>query len=360
MNKSNRYKIGRRLPLIVFLLFALYAGSQTRQLEQYYKQITQVNVPRNEAALKMENMLVAIGCETKSYLKNGQRRSIDEIDKCKLEFREYQKIYNSLVDSKSEAIIAASMDKTYAVMNNTVEELLNIQNIQFQKEVLLDNNFTVLQDILEEAFKAHSKPDEKDWHIMLDAIMHIGRSVDNVRRNLQAYLRLNDAKYEIKIYGHQNELKDLLGQFAKLHNCKEHSEWFDNFKNTYDENVVLIQEIVAVEKRKNQRSDEFNKLQERLNVTLDSNQHKAKSQLDSIKYSGDQFLRSYTFVNPVLALFGAVIILLSQIYSVIIDQYGVSKSDDKRVQTIDTEIHIPPPNDSQNLEGSFRAEPPQS
>jgi hypothetical protein len=186
--------------------------------------------------------------------------------------------------------------------------------------------------------------------------MQMRNVLDTIRRNLDAYLRVNNQKYEIKIYENQNKLRDLVGRHNNLHIAQGHREWFKGFDAARDKSMHLVQEIIALEKKKNLRLEQFGKLSQELRFVLADNQIEAHEHLDSTKYAGDKFLAMFVLLNPVFAVIGLIVILLSQIYASILVEYPDTEIKDKGFQSnigvLDTNIQIPPPKESEPLSDS--------
>ncbi len=314
MTLKERLRLGTGIPVVIFLVFAVVFYLQFRWIGQSITQLTDVEAPKDEAASRMEINLIGTGFEIMGYLQDHDPVRIERIQAYKNNFREHQSIYCRLATAAKAELSANLIDRNIALLGKIIEELINLEDYQVQRLALLRENFDKMDEILMEGFKVHSESEEQGDYKKLRIVMEMRSKADEIRRNLSSYLANYQEQYENRIFEAQKELGILANAYKDMHILSKHGKWFERFDDIYAENLVIIKEIVTLDKNKRARLGEFVKAREKLRLILGSNLKTTHANYQDAQMSSYGAVSTSAIVTLILILIGLVAVLIFQAY----------------------------------------------
>jgi HAMP domain-containing protein len=311
MTLSKKLKIGAGIPVIMFLVLAIVFYLQFRWMGRCFTQLTEVEVPKNEAASRMEINLIGAGFELMGYLQDHDPVRIQRIQAYKNNFKEHQSIYCRLATATKTELSADLIDRNIAFLGKIIEELINLEDYQTQRLALLSENFDKIDGILMEGFKAHGESKEQADYKKLGTVMEMRSRAGEIRVNLDSYLTNYQEQYEKGIFEAQKEL----GMLADVYkDFEKHVNWFERFNAAYVENMNIIKDIMTLSRNKRDRLEKFIKEREKLRMILGDNLRETQANYVDSRLSSYRAVRTSAIVTLLLVLIGLVVTIIFQAY----------------------------------------------
>jgi HAMP domain-containing protein len=314
MTVKKKLKAGTIIPLVIFLIFSVVFYLQVRWIGRCIKQVTEVEAPRCKAATSMDVKLVGIGFELLGYLQAPNPEGIDWIGKYKKDFRENQSIFCRLTETEEGRLSAVAIDKESAMLWKVIEELINLQNYQTQRSALLREKFEEVDGISNKQFKVYTESEGQRTFDELKPVMEMRIWSDDIEEDISRYLATHQGGYKEKIYKGQRDFGRLLEEYKELSNISPQGAWLGQLCNIHADVGGLIEDIIALEERKESRLGDFVETRERLRSTLGTDVEQSHANFEKASRKSYKAVAISAVVTLVLVFVGLAAALISHAY----------------------------------------------
>lgn len=314
MTFDSKIKMSTGVPLLVFLLFSVIFYFQVRWMGKSIKQVTEVEAPKCRAATEMETELVGMSFGLFGYLNNPDMEGAEWIEKYRKGFREYQILYCELAENKRGELWAVAIDKNSAALRKIAEEVVNLNNLQMRRLTLLRENLEETDEISDKGFNTCVDSEQLRTFNDLRPFMVMRIWEDDIEEGINCYVMTQDPECEKKLYKCQENFGRFLKTYNKSGDVLSETTWLAQLNGLYADIDRQIRDIIALDKEKQVRIEEFKGKRDRLRTILTSEVEQSHANFEEASSKSHSAVAVSTTVTMFLVFFGIIAAFVTHQY----------------------------------------------
>ena len=266
-----------RAKMTLFMGFIVLIGAvagtilaiQIRAIDERIREVTEVDEPISVAAFEMEINLIGTGFAVLGYLHDRDPLHLERIRNDEADFEEYQRQYQELAYLPGSEELAARIESGYAHFRELADELIALEDEQTGKMDLVLTNFDRLDEILDEQIQASIEVGAPGDAIKVHAALEMEINTNGIAKGLGNFLRTHDPQYEARVLKDEQDFNQFLAVYRDTELSPQERVWASEIETLFDETVDLSQEIIELDKVKEERLTQFVQIRRELDVILD-------------------------------------------------------------------------------------------
>ena len=271
MRLTIKTKLGLYIGLLLSLgtLFGLVTYIQAQAIDQRVREVTEVVEPTSAAAFEMEINLIGTGFALLGYLHDRDPLHLERLRDDESDFEAYQQIYLQLADFPGSGELARRIETGYAQFRDMADELIAIEDEQTEKMSKLLANFDRLDEILDEQIQVSIDTDTPEGSRKLRAALEMEINTNGIAKGLGNFLRTHKPQYELRVQKDEQDFKRYLEIYRNTQLSPQEQLWASEIEVVFGETVELSEEVIALDKVKEETLERFVQIRRELDVVLD-------------------------------------------------------------------------------------------
>ena len=295
----------------VCVVLAAFVGVSWRWIHRDLQAITEIELPRLEAAMEMEINTLGTGLAVTQYLHDHQDEHLQRIDKDRMDFEQALATYRRLAPPGSvESEFADLAQQLYGRSCEVGDELIATDRRILIELEAVGERLRLIDDLLDEKLQPAAVAEGSAGYEKLRLLMDLEIDVNEMSRRFNAYLTTADeAVLSESLAGDEQEFRQDLATLQTMPLSQQEQGWAQELERVFEEVVAAHQAIHQDKQLLDRGVEEFGRLRIALDDLLDDViQQRAVQDIQTASTAAVRRMRAFTLTA--MALTAAALLLL--------------------------------------------------
>ncbi len=295
----------------VCVVLAAFVGVSWRWIHRDLQAITEIELPRIDAAMEMEINTLGTGLAVTQYLHDHQDEHLQRIDKDRMDFEQALATYRRLAPPGSvESELADHVQQLYRRFHEVGDDLIATDRRILSELETVGDRLRVIDNLLDEKLQPAAVAEGSAGYVKLRLLMDLEIDVNEMSRRFNAYLTTADeAVLSESLAGDEQEFRQDLTALQSMPLSEQEQEWAQELERLFEEVVAAHQAIHQDKQLLDRGVEEFGRLRIALDDLLDDViQQRAVQDIQTASTAAERRMRAFTLTAA--GLTAAALLLL--------------------------------------------------